>query len=215
MQAHEIVILAVTLTMIAAFVGLMLWDGFRARWPKGIRQETKWGDGRYLCHVIHSPGLGTKWSGSPASSRAAKAVWAAGSAWRSARAIGRVAKDDSEISEVIILFVEAQHMLDRVKAVNAQQGTSYRTLAGYIDRHHTRKWKGRDIPMAVISEECFDGMFKTGEPVIHEVLHALARDYHGDAADHANPMIWAQSAHLAEGTCVQDLAQSLYAETKS
>lgn len=193
MELPHIIILALAIGALLAGGIWLLVTNLRRVWPEGKRFSGVYESGAdywsalpYLVHVIFAPGVQVN---ARARSDAMKAVWAAGAAWNLARKDGRVTKDDFELHEVVVLFASAKTIRKQAVAWGYKNG-----LSGYIDRHKTKKWGGDLLPMAVISELSLERLHKDGEPVIHEMLHALERDYVGGADDHSNPVVWLAAA---------------------
>lgn len=199
MQPHEIGILV---GAVGLLLGGLIWivvGAFQWAWPKGKRITRK--RGTRTIHVVFSDGQ----VDSAFADAAAKAVWASAEGWEGARREGLVHKDTSEIKESVVLLASLEHMDAMAKALG------FKTVAGYIDRIGAKRLGGvfrGSLPVAVISPRNVAEVGSTGEPVIHEMLHALSRDYSGDAMDHTNPNIWKGAKGATKP--VQTRAQQLF-----
>lgn len=220
MELHEIIILTLSVGTLLAGILWVLYQGLRVRWPKGKRFEDRHSNEAnitlphtvhtrpYTVHTVFADGVELKIDQYKVRLAIARAIWASGAAWMLTRKSGRLTKDDSEIFEVVVLIATSDTMETKAKTWGLKK------LAGYIDRHQTKQWGGSQLPMAVISELNAQEIIDRGEPVIHEMMHALERDYVGGADDHSNPVVWTAAAvrEKVKHKAVQTLARELFTQ---
>jgi len=163
------VIFAVPTLLLFVFVPVyVLWLGPKPRIPKGTRIDKR--IGRILVHVVwHPDGV------MPGRSNREAVAYACAQAVRCTRmAWVMLDKDDADIiDEVVVWFQPGSVFSKPGAAAYATWSRSYGI--------------GRGVPMAVIRTEYCDEVIKRGEPVIHEMLHAL----HDYDARHKAKDVWA------------------------
>jgi len=199
MAPHEIVILVLGLGAVLAGLAWLIWSAVSIRFPPGQRIELDTEAGTVV-HVVLSDDI-SKVDVNRLASRTAIAVGASAQAWMQIRSEGGVDEDASEIDEVVIWFAPNTHM----EALAKMWG--FKRLDGFIGKAKTRAFGFRYLPLATISPLVADEVMMTGEPVIHEMMHALLRDYRGGVDGHTNPNVWTASGGAAS---VQSLARKLF-----
>ncbi len=206
METPALVTLVVACGTLLAFIVYLAVGLFVYRLPPGDHMVRR--RGKYKVHVVFDKSL--PFDRHLFADITAKAVECAGRAWTAARARGEVVDDDSEIHTCVVHWTSSTHM----DAYSARRG---RTILGYLTQTQKRTFGINPIPMAVISPNTAADFLRRGEPVIHEMLHALRRDYVGDKEgeheDHSTPEVWTRAAEKTGylGTPVQAAAQVIFA----
>lgn len=210
MKPHEIVILFLTIAALLAGLIWLFWNNLRRRWPKGTRVDVALpataDTSRMELYLFYAPEIASNAIDKRFGSAAIAAVWSCAVAWAMARKDKRVTKDESPARETIVYVETAEVMAAKAKA------WGYKSIAGYIAKFQTAKWGGDELPMIVVSELNLAEIISTGEPVIHEMLHALERDYVAGKDDHSNPVVWAAAAHResASQPSIQEVARQTF-----
>ena len=191
-----LIILIVSVTALVAMIVWLLATGFRNRWPEGTRVEAEY-KGHKVTMIIAprwAPGPGISFEGRALA--LAKAVWASAEAWR--RATDSEARDVSEV---------AVYIADRA-TFDALLPTAGSIGAAFLGRVPRRL--GQGPPLISIRAELAEHLFATGEPMLHEMMHALTDQYAavGDGATHQNPVLWTE--HADNPGSVQARARALY-----
>ena len=185
----------VLLLTLLAFAGMGVWLAFFARrphFPRGRKYTEK-----YLGHeattVIH-PKVGI--SGVGVAKACAVAVWASAASWE--ENVGRTGA--TKAIRRVCVYVTNDVYFDAHPYRDLKNAAAFLISA--------RASIGDGIPMAVIREKYVDQILETGEPVIHEMMHALLGVYTepDKDRDHSNKSVW--TAHRGQ---VQTRARELYA----
>lgn len=202
MEAHVIVITALSVGGLIAALVVILWQSLRMKWPEGKRSEH--GYRGYKVHLIVSEKANIKRIG--LGDAVARMAWATGSAWREAMTLGRVKGSTEPAKEVIVRFASGEEMDSRA----AKSG--YKSIAGSVSILKLREWFPVRMANAVISERNVDEAREKGEPVIHEILHTLEGIDGINEKDHTDPAIW-RGARVRSGSdksSVQERAQEIF-----
>ena len=210
MKVPEVVILVLSIVGLLGGLGWLLYDRLRRRWPTGTRLDAELPStaetSRINLYVFFAKDVAKESIDHDFARAAIAAIWSTAVAWSMARKDKRVTKDESPTRDVVLYVETALTMAAKAQA------WGFKSLAGYITKWETRRWTGDELPMIVISELNLAEVIKTGEPVIHEMLHALERDYVGGKDDHSNPVVWTAAAHRegATNVVIQDTARHVY-----
>ena len=197
--------IAILVTTIAAFVGIGTFVAVRAvriRWPSGKRvsRETAL---RIEVVVIDAPGAtdGDKLILIDACACASTALL---TAWRTWKVGGPtdVIDADQELPIIGVHFIDDELMDDLQHVLNRGE-----PMAAYLSDASS---SFKNVPLAVIRKSLAGEMIATGQPLMHEILHALllsVRPWHADYSmyDHTHPA-W----DIVQGTAVRTF-QELYA----
>jgi len=172
MAPEEIIVLSIT---IATFVAFGIWAitfGRRLRFPKGKRVTIE--GGIVTVHVVGAVG-------ELVAQTAADAVKAAWSAWKQDRGT-------PPYNEFCVLFLPD----DQYDELDEQWG---RKTAAHLGR--VTRAIGTGIPCPVIRMSKSGEVARTGEPVIHEMMHALLQEFSSKGAnrDHKTEGVWAEVSH--------------------
>lgn len=107
-------------------------------------------------------------------------------------------KDGIDGRRMIVVRVETQEWFEARNKFN---------MAAFLS-HVGFRWHGWFYPMLVIRADYMESVKRTGEPVIHEMIHALQQDERDDVdREHTDPEIW-KAAGGKDSLQVQ--ARSLY-----
>jgi len=201
-----VIFLVPTAMLLIALPLWLLWLGRRPTIPDGTRYTMK--RGPYTIDVVFSdttaPGI-NKVGASPARTKAeeliahtcAAAVWAAGSSWAK-----QINSNVSVLHHVVVRFVPEAVFL-------ASPFPSIQTAAAYLA--YTGAPVGAGIPAAVVlcSKDIIDDLMLRGEPVIHEMLHALLGEFSepDKDRDHSHHEAWLANS---QADSVQWHAQQLF-----
>lgn len=170
------VILGIVLIAIIAGILWFTWLGRFPRLPSGRRSAFE-SDGR-MTTVVAQPGTELVLINGLAVS-CGQAVRAAATAWEYT-----FKKSPDVISNVVIYFTTDRYF-------DQQQYQEIRNAAAYLV--YTGARVGAGVPMAVIRERYAAEVASTGEPVIHEMIHAMLGDFSepDKDRDHSNKSAWA------------------------
>lgn len=193
-----IVILLITLVAFGALGAYYVWSANRLKLPKG--QSITYTYRGCKVHTVYESGSISNYL-YLVSKACEKAVAASLDAWSltagDVHSRLRLAAVNSN-KEIVIYFVTDQSM-DKVNP----DAASIQVMAPvYNGTSH--------VPMLSIRERYYAEVIKTGEPVIHEMLHALS---HGDP-EHANLEVWAENQPKNKVLTVQNLARQIYKKYK-
>lgn len=185
-------ILVVPIALLLGAAVWLLWLGRRPILPKGRTQIAT--RGAYKVHVV-SASVETV-DMTTTSKRASLAVWAAAMAWQRSRNDGA----HKEIKEVVVLLVDDDYF-------QAQSFTELRTAAAFLI--HANSHVGSGIPMAVMRANIRKELWETGEPVIHEMLHAMLGEFSepDKDRDHSDYETWEANS---DDESIQHWAQMLF-----
>lgn len=158
----------VTLVLcILGFVGIAVWAftlGRKYRWPEGVQRKRKTKNGVEVV-VINAPGssLEKKLDVTDACGLAVQACF---TAWnRYTMNTPGTINAESEIDVVGVSFISDSEM-DKW-----QEKTKYEKVAAYLC--FTSRAIGSSAPTAVVRSSLITNVVSKGEPVIHEMIHAL------------------------------------------
>lgn len=167
--------------IVAAGCAYISWRA--PNWPQGdtvVRQQKQ-----YTVRVVFSDEVKIE---EPEKSllvdRAAKAVYAAGFGWAIARATVSGWNYHRKHKTICILFRGKAHF--EAKAEKRNMGELYAYLIKVPHGAHY-------VPLLVINETQISKVIRTGEPVIHEMMHTLSNTYITSDTIHDDPTIWAVS----------------------
>ena len=205
MEAHEIAVLSITVAALVIGFGIMLWQALRKKWPEGDRSEYSYRS--YKVHMILSEKVHISKVG--LGDAVARMVWASGSAWREAQSLGRVKDNHEAVKEVIVRFASGAEMDERARK------SGYKSIAATISMLKMREWFSYELPYAIISERNLNEVKVKGDPVIHEMLHAMEGIDGINENDHTDPAVW-RGPRISSGSdnlSVQERAQEIYVES--
>lgn len=205
MEAHEIAILSVTIAALVIGFAVILWQALRKKWPEGDRHEYSYRG--YKVHLVLSEKVNISKAG--LGDAVARMVWASGSAWREAKGMGRVKGSQEAVKEVIVRFASGAEMDERARK------SGYKSIAATISMLKMREWFSYELPYAIISERNLNESKVKGEPVIHEMMHAMEGIDGIDEKDHTDPAVW-RAPRISSGLdnlSVQERAQEIYVES--
>jgi hypothetical protein len=199
MPIYAFIILTVTLLAFAFGLAWFLISSFTVKFPEGKRLT--YAVNKRIVHIVVSePILGLD----TVATACARAVGASCVAWSELSKMGRVKK--RTLDEAVVWIAPLIH----IEATAKMMG--FKILNGYIAKAQSGGFNFKELPMAVISPLVTGGtgqLLMTGEPVIHEMMHALNGDYAADANDHSNMNVWAENNTTGEPS-VQGRARMLY-----
>lgn len=158
----------VTLVLcILGFVGIAVWAftlGRKYRWPEGVQRKRKTNKGVEVV-VINAPGSSLE-KKLDVTDACANAVQACFTAWnRYTNTKPGTINAESEIDVVGVLFISDKEMDEW------QEKSPYEKVATYLC--FTSRSIGSSAPTAVIRSSLILNVVTKGEPVIHEMIHAL------------------------------------------
>ena len=189
LPAYGWAILIVVVMALAASATWLLWRGREPHIPNGFSHTAS--RGRYkITTVIQYRDHGDL---EKISHACALAVWAAGRAWAAVKK-----SPDDEIEHVCVYFTD-DDLFEQHRFRELRKAVAFLVYTGAN--------VGAGIPMAVIRASIVPEVLATGEPVIHEMLHALlGQSSEPDKdRDHSDAAVWA-----ANGGGVQLMARGLY-----
>ena len=116
--------------------------------------------------------------------RTARAVYAASYGWALSRTTVSGWQHHLKSKKICVLFRDRAHFEAKAKKRNITELYAY-----LIKVPHGVHY----VPLLVINETQIPKVIRTGEPVIHEMMHALANTYITYDTIHDDPTIWAVS----------------------
>lgn len=170
----------VFLTPIVLLVSAALWIlvfGRRPRYPEGNRITRR--RGRYTVQIVCSDRSINEDTMNELGNSCAIAVWSTGTKWKEILGVEAL----TEISEVCIYFADDAYF-------ESQPFKSTQKSAAFLV--NTGAHIGVGIPMAVVRQSLIGEVVKTGEPIIHEMLHACSREFTTPESNraHSDKRIW-------------------------
>lgn len=175
MEPHEAVILGLAVAGLLAY-GVFLLVGYLCPpWPKGYRITKKTSGGTKVVVIF---GEGFSYPGREAlASTCAIAVDCAFDAW----VVARGGRPEDEIGVIGVEFVSDEVIDKRMpEGVNGYRTTVHRRV-------------GKPLHMAVIRGSLVNLVVSKGKPLIHEVIHALLREFvpnNPDKYNEHNHPVW-------------------------
>lgn len=157
-----LIILIAALVVFAAMAAFMLATGFRNQWPEGPRFTSEYQGHKLTLIVDPKVPSGSDWG---AAARVfAKALWAVAQADKE--------RGDGKPGD---LKEGAVHLLDDAE-YESHAGTTLRSSNAY--KVNVRRRIGHGPHLVVMRSKLLEYALKSGEPVIHEFVHAAGGDYH-------------------------------------
>jgi hypothetical protein len=154
----------VTLVLsILGFVGIAIWAftlGRKYRWPKGVLRSRKTKGGIEVV-VINAPGSSLE-KELDVTDACCRAVQACFTAW------DRLHPDNKAKSEIDVVGVS---FISDIEMDKIQEKMPYERVAAYLC--FTSRSVGSSAPTAVVRSSLILNVVSKGEPVIHEMIHAL------------------------------------------
>jgi hypothetical protein len=172
------ILLVLVLASMAFGLVWFLWLGRRLRFPPGtvrtVTSGTAINGRRQLVHVIIDPVVEAALAGTPVE--------------RGLKALKLAVRSAAAVSAIRSVWTKARHLpadiLDEVAVYyqsSAEFDKSFPNAAAYLS--NTPASVGSGLPMAVVRDTCVLEVQATGEPVIHEMIHALLGEYSKAGAD--------------------------------
>lgn len=196
MDQGEVIGLVISVVATLALAGGFVWlfvFGRRNEWPAGLRIEQVVGG--HNATVIWHPGSG---GSSLVAASVARAALATANAWSELKGTDEAVKTLGHVA--VWLLPDAE--FDREAAsVNPYRDPKH--VAAYLV--HVRRRLGQGPPMAVVRASLQDRMQKSGQPCIHEFLHAVGDLYYDGA--HRDATVWAKSDAVEQ---VEERAEAIY-----
>ena len=178
MEVIGIIILCVTLLAFAGFFIYYIWGCNKPTYPAGKVLTTTY-DG-FTVDVVAKEGKGSiDYLGDHLVTMCMHAVRATAHAWPS------VPEAKKKLKHVVVHFANAETF----KLLNYKDPKS---IAGFPDMCRM-KFGPKYWPMPVIKASLAFETLKTGEPLIHELLHILLKQYKiSTTGDHTEQKVWAK-----------------------
>lgn len=151
---------------VAGFVGIAIWAftlGRKYRWTEGVQRKRKTKSGVEVV-VINAPGS-TLEKKLDVTDACALAVQACFTAWNRYVVNPDKLKAEEEIDVVGVSFISDKEMDEY------QEHDPHEHVSAYM--HFTSRSIGSSAPTAVIRSSLILNVVSSGEPVIHEMIHAL------------------------------------------
>lgn len=178
-QTIGLIITIVAVVALLIGFGWLFIFGTRNEWPEGERKVGR--AGGFTSHVIWSPAMSGRRV--PLLARAtAEAARATTQAWREHHG-----SDPPDSLHVVAAYVLTdEEFEDRI--AKSMPWASPEKMQSYLT--HTRRRLGHGPPMAVMRGSLQDHLMRTGQPAIHEYLHALGGLIYDRV--HENAETWAE-----------------------
>lgn len=183
----KIAILAIVL---AVFAGLAIWFfgfGRRLLWPNGERLKRKTPGGVEVI-VIIGPGMDQVLPANGVKSKLAdacrNAIDSCFVVWNKYRPRDRA---EESIDQFAVEFVTDEQMDARARGFwgSKPDGMPTKKINGYLWSVRRSIW-GSGVPLAVIRGSLFQLAIDRGEPIIHEVVHALLGEFSKQGVDRSH-----------------------------
>lgn len=191
-----LIILIAAIVVFVAMAVFVLATGFKNQWPEGAKfvvHKSVQGKGHEVTVIANAAAIREVESGMTPIARigaaAYRAVVATDQAWQ--KVIGKPpSKNLDEVGVWLLSNAEFDALTPTASANNAMQL--------YVKRRI-----GHGPILVVMRAKLMGHAFNTGEPIIHELLHAMGGDYH-----HTDTKVWDETGDKEDG--VQSEAQRLY-----
>lgn len=184
-----LIILIVTGLAFAAMVTFMLATGFRNQWPRGRRFEAA--QGAHKLTLIVSEQAADTFSQDPqkVAQSYAKALWSTAMAFKV-----RKQGDPQKLAEAAVL-IQHDGEFETMAPMGLQGAAAYQM--------YVRRRIGHGPILIVMRASLVTHSLARGEPIIHELIHAVGGDYH-----HKDESWWSEHSQAPES--VQAYARERY-----
>lgn len=177
MPLPALMILIITLAVFATLAAIVIIKRGDLVFPKGNVTPIK--EGAYTAYVIFGPGVEMNDESFEVASACHKAAVAADAGFNLTNR-----KPKRSIKEIAVNFVTDDMFVYSGYGKEFDAG-----VMGFLTE--CKKSFAKGIPMAVLRERLMNNVKETGEPVIHELMHALLGETNAIEAIHEEKDIWA------------------------
>jgi len=189
-----IITISASLALIFMF-GVLFAIGFRPQWPDGARFVEKRGPYTLTLIVTDDARRETKETAfAPVAAMYGKALWATAQGWHIQK--GGSTDDLSEAAVLLLSDAEYESREPTLKDSNAHQTWVPKRI-------------GHGPILVVMRASLTTHAVHTGEPVIHELIHAL-----GGSRDHKDITMWSEFGSAGPKVSVQEYARVRYNNKK-
>lgn len=180
MTSTQIWIFVASLVVLVAIAAFVMWKSWRIPWPSGHRMSRTAALGNEVV-VIDAPGSdGQRLLLLDACVRATTAMFTAWHAWRISAAVGLEPTFSDAVDAVEAFPLIGVHFIDDTVMDDKEHLLFHgEKIAAYLSDASS---SCKQVPLAVIRKSLAAEMIATGQPLMHEMLHALLSRYLPSAA---------------------------------